>query len=897
MSLDAYLVEARTQEIVPRRERPIEQEKLSLQFKTEDATEFSEAFLVSSSYDGESKTALLKFYEPVSHKVLSLHDRSGHQPYCFSDLSTEELSGIGQLISHPGLDRFEKITKYDLLRDTPAQFTKIVAKDPLAIGGRPSGCIRDIIPQNSKGKIWEADIPYRDCYIYDEQLALGMPYQLSDGKLSPKPYKLMQQEEEAISKIFENESQELKDHADRWIPLLQSPTTELRRVALDIEVATEIPTRLPDANEAKQQVLCVSLLGSDGTRRVLLLERPGVEFGDVRLPQGVSIERYEDEVRLFIEIFKALLDYPFVITFNGDNFDLRYIFHRAENYLGFSRAQIPIELGKESATLKYGVHIDLYKFFFNRSIQIYAFGQRYKENTLDSVGEALIGVQKLKMDNLLKASYSELAAYCYRDAQITLELTRFDDSLVVRLVTILSRIARMPFEDTSRQGVSRWIRSLVYSEHRRIGAIIPRSEDILATKGVTATEAIIKGKKYKGAIVVQPKPGVYFNVSVLDFASLYPSIIKKHNLSYETILCPHQECRSNIVPDTPHWVCTKKRGLSSLIIGSLRDLRVKWYKSKAKDKTLLHVTRSWYNVVNQALKVILNASYGVFGSEIFSLYCPPVAEATTAIGRYAITETIKEAERLGIEVVYGDTDSIFLRSPRPDQIERLTEWTAKQLGMELDVDKLYRYAALSSRKKNYLGVFPDGSVDIKGLTGKKRNTPEFLKKAFEDMVKTLSGVQTEEDFGRARQRIKEIVRTCYVKLKNKEYTLEDLAFNVMLGKSPDRYTKTTPQHLKAATQLSSAGLEVVEGDLISYVKVYGSPGVKPLQLASINEVDTDKYMDYVESTFDQVLDALGLEFNEILGIVRLESFFGITVPTRKPVEREFEEEEEVEETG
>src|SRR5437879_11561810 len=97
---------------------------------------------------------------------------------------------------------------------------------------------------------------------------------------------------------------------------------------------------------------------------------------------------YDSEPELISAIFIALNDYPFVLTFNGDDFDLPYLFHRALNHLGFYRDQIPIELGRESATVKYGVHLDLYKFFFNRSIQIYAFSNRYREVTLDAVSRS-----------------------------------------------------------------------------------------------------------------------------------------------------------------------------------------------------------------------------------------------------------------------------------------------------------------------------------------------------------------------------------------------------------------------------------------------------------------------------------------------------------------------------
>ena len=80
----------------------------------------------------------------------------------------------------------------------------------------------------------------------------------------------------------------------------------------------------------------------------------------------------------------------------------------------------------------------------------------------------------------------------------------------------------MPIDDVSRLGVSNWIRSMLYFEHRRQNALIPRPEE-LKEKGGAKSEAIIKGKKYKGGLVIEPKSGVHFNVSVLDFASLYPS--------------------------------------------------------------------------------------------------------------------------------------------------------------------------------------------------------------------------------------------------------------------------------------------------------------------------------------------------------------------------------------
>jgi DNA polymerase I len=843
------------------------------------------SYFVSATYDGRARKALIKLYEPVSGRIYFWLDNTGHQPYCLTNLSQYELEKISRVTQHPGFDCFEIVEKSDPLLNKGVKITMIVTKDPLAIGGRPTGCIRDIIPEDfpkvsdtpinrEEIKVWESTIKYYQSYIYDRNLLPGMIYEVKNGSLVAGSLPDAERMVKQIRGTFKDASAEELGFIEDWARLLEYPAPKFRSVALDIEVLASIPTRVPDPREAAYPVVCVSLYGSDGLEKVLLLKREGVREGAAHLSAEAEIEYFDSEEKLIRAVFVVMWDYPFVFTFNGDDFDLRYLAHRALDHLGFKLNEIPIEVGKRSCLLSYGVHIDLYKFFFNRSIQIYAFNNRYRDVTLNDVGKALIGLEKIPFEkDLGELTYTELAKYCLRDSEITFKLASFDDELVMKLILVLARISSMPMEDVSRQGVSRWIRNFLQREHRRRNMLIPSPEDILATKGKTATKAIIKGKKYKGATVVEPVPGVHFNVAVMDFPSLYPSIMKVWNLGYQSILCSHPECRSNLIPGTPHWVCTKKRALESLLIGSLRDLRVEWYKPKSKDKALPAELRSWYNITQGALKVILNASYGVFGAESFDLYCPPVAEATAAIGRHSINQILNKAEQLGIQVLYGDTDSLFLKNPSRQQIEELAHWTEHELKMSLDVDKVYRYAVFSSRKKNYLGVLEDGAVDVKGLTGKKRHIPVFIKNAFDRMKGRLAMVKTPADFENAKKDIGDIVRDCYVKLKRREWgSMSDLAFNVVLGEEIEHYTKTTPQHVKAAKILKENGAELRAGDLISFVKVTKEPHVKPVELTAKGEVDVDKYIDYLHSTFDQVLDALGLDFNEIIGLTKLERF-------------------------
>jgi DNA polymerase I len=461
-----------------------------------------------------------------------------------------------------------------------------------------------------------------------------------------------------------------------------------------------------------------------------------------------------------------------------------------------------------------------------------------------------------------------------QDSYITYQLTAFNNDLVMNLMVLLSRISKSILEDVSRLGVSRWILSMMEWEHRKNEWLIPNTSDIIEAKGGTTTEAVIKGKKYQGAIVRDPTPGVHFEVTVLDFASLYPSAIKNWNLSYETLLCPHNECKDNIVPGTPHWTCIRNQGMTSTLIGSLRDLRVLWYKPLSKDKRLSKNEQQYYYVVQQALKVFLNASYGVFGAESFPLYCPPLAESTAAVGRYAMEEAQKKAEELEIEVLYGDTDSVFLNHPSEAQTDKLVEWADKNLEIDLEVEKTYRYAIFSKRKKNYLGVYKDGRLDIKGLTGKKRHIPPILKEAFDELTIILSNVQDPTEFPQAKENIKELVEEIHRKLQERDFSIEEVAFQMQLGKNLNRYD-TNPQHVKAGRMLQDAGHEIVAGDIINYVVTRDD--VLPAEMAKPRDVDIKKYEEYLESTFEQLLDALDMNFDAMIGRPQqtsLGKFFG-----------------------
>ena len=1268
----------------------------NLALLTKPVSELEEGMLISATYDGDLRVAVLKFYEPKTGQMRLWRDNTGHKPYCYTKLERQELDAVGR---RNDVLRIEEAEKADLLSDSMIKVRKIVATDPLAIGGRQNS-VRDQI------RAWEADIKYFENYAYDNGLRMGTYYRISGGKVLPLKLDAPELVAKSLEEIFRRNPHEFGPYLREWAELLGQPLPDFKRITLDIEVANE-ENRVPDSDTADLPVIAVSFF-NEYEKVVYLLERENRETVDLSNAEYKTV-LFNDEQTLLRAALGKMMEYPVVVTFNGDDFDLRYLKHRAERReIGIREEENPITLERVAATLKHGIHIDLYQFFRNRSIQVYAFSNKYTEHTLNGIAEVLLGKSKIEFDgNVGDLPLLDLANYCFKDAELTYELTSMSDSVVMKLLVVLARIGKMPMNDVSRLGVSNWIRSMLFYEHRKINALIPR-QDELSQKGGASSQAIIKGKKYKGGLVIEPKPGVYFDVSVLDFASLYPSLIKVQNLSYETVNCPHEECRRNIVPETTHWVCTKRKGVTSLVTGSLRDLRVSHYKPLSKIPTLSKEERDLYGIVSQGLKVILNAcfsgdtelvtpegiknikdfkvgdrvvsvnpeslepeidevvdvqafdyngdlyhfkdkrfvdllvtpnhrfltvdrrggsrtgvafrtaeevyngtnvtipklksppvswaspqismlktaralnadvhlfpngrrlsswfrtlepelrskirsvgtvhkqrskvnegwgshytlssseiseedldeveraggfalvsekrsskvpvrfdgekfaalcgwfvsegslystapreyptgvrrgrsegvlisqsygrgnprglvyrgkiagllsglglrgrtdseerkyfkvasgilhewtrtncysedvgshrasskripqfvftsvqtmraflesaymgdgsakqvcysttseslakdmvvllsllgakskikwdngiyrltfknvstklthsgnqihkyvtrfpyegkvycvttarnhtvmagrngrfvqvgqSYGVMGFETFAFYCLPVAEATAAFGRDAITKTIEQCSSLDINVIYSDTDSLFLHSPTTEQVSTVTRWAEKELGIELDLDKNYRYIAFSSRKKNYFGVLPDGTPDIKGLTGKKSQTPEFLKKTFYDTLDILSRVQTSADFERARGSIRELLTTMILRLRNRSMPIDELAFNVMIGKPTRGYSENTPQHVKAAQLLEKTGREIKAGDIIAYVKTRTPPFVKPASLAKADEIDEEKYIDYAHSMFDQMLDALDFSFDEIMGATTLDLFW------------------------
>ena len=816
-------------------------------------------YLMEIRYDGDLGKAVALVYDPSSGALKKVPDKTGHKPYFLTniDLEDPERPPI-DFSKYKSFSNLAVVTKRDPITNRDVKLTKVVVEDPLAVR-----TLRAVVKEKGY-KVWEADIKYYLNYIYDNQLVPGMPYEVSTSwrRLN---WRTSGELEDLIRREF---AEDIKDMALEWVPFFEEPSPTPPMVAVDIEVEAPGENRFPDPSRADEPVISVALADSAGRRQVLLLYRPGSKFTGEELPDA-DVEIFDSERAMLLEVLRRLSRYVVVVTFNGDNFDLPYLANRLVN-LGVNPSDVPVEFLQDYVTFRKALHVDLRKLFDVKALQVYAFGNKYREKNLDAIAEALLGVGKRELSEFINyVSLDELAAYNLQDSLLTIGLMTFDNMLTWNLVVLLMRISKMGLEEVTRSQVSAWIRSTLYWEHRRRGLLIPSREDIEAMGSqAPRSVAIIKDKKYRGAIVLQPPQGAFFNVVVLDFASLYPSVIRNWNLSYETVNNPY--CASYVeVPEVGHRVCTDRRGISSQLVGLLRDFRVKIYKKKAKDKSLSEEERRWYDVVQAAMKVYINASYGVFGNEGFALYSLPVAESVTAIGRAVLLDTLSKASELNLHILYGDTDSLFIWNPPKEALEEIVRYVQEKHGMDLEIDKTFRLVLFSGLKKNYVGFEEDGTPVIKGMVAKKSNTPDFIKSEVLESLKILGSIREPQDLEKALTALRDKIQEIYLKLRRKEYTLDQLAIEVMLSKDPLEYKKNTPQHVKAALLLMKEGIQVGKGDVIAFVKTKDKLGVKPVRLARLSDVDTSKYLEYVRSAFEQFLMAFGVKWDELAGVRRL----------------------------
>ncbi|KAG8881550.1 DNA-directed DNA polymerase alpha catalytic subunit pol1 [Tulasnella sp. 331] len=332
--------------------------------------------------------------------------------------------------------------------------------------------------------------------------------------------------------------------------------------------------------------------------------------------------------------------------------------------------------------------------------------------------------------------------------------------------------------------------------------------------GTAQTVARGKRDKYKGGLVFEPKRGLWDKyILVMDFNSLYPSIIQEYNIDFTTVVKAEEyEDGAEKIPDVPSPDVAQ--GVLPRLISTLVKRRKQW------------------DIKQKALKLTANSMYGCLGFEYSRFYARPLAALTTFKGREILTHTRELAESLQLDVVYGDTDSVFVNSNAesfPDAL-KMAGIFKKQVNdryklLEIDVDAVFQRLLLLQKKK-YAAVKMEGpmstSIEIKGLDMKRREFCVLSKTVSKQILDhILSGKPTEE----VVEEIHDYLREVGSMVREGKVTLEDLTIYKRLGRNPDDYDQKNMPHIQVALRMKARGGTAKAGDVIPYVFCLGTDGV------------------------------------------------------------------------
>ncbi|MGB8936911.1 MAG: DNA polymerase domain-containing protein [Candidatus Nitrosopolaris sp.] len=342
--------------------------------------------------------------------------------------------------------------------------------------------------------------------------------------------------------------------------------------------------------------------------------------------------------------------------------------------------------------------IDMYKVFHHGFIKNSVYPLKYRDLQLDTVATGMLGYGKyvsestgikITGEKVTKFQPDEHKKYVLRDAELVIRLIERNNYEIFNILRCIAEISGLDFRLVCHTGVGKAWESIIYKMIQTGKCRRPPTTDKL------------KKRKYSGGFVLEPEPKSYITpIEVFDVKGLYPTVMMLHNLSFETVCCSC--CRDNPASSVPqeimdsineglrqkikskggggskrYWICIRNRGAIPTMLDKFKQER-DHYRSLGDEP------------MSQALKVMMNSIYGLFGSDdIFEFQDYRVAELVTAFARLKLLEMKEIANKqFGMNIIYGDTDSIFVSSineeHRHELVDSFIAACRQNLGVEVD---------------------------------------------------------------------------------------------------------------------------------------------------------------------------------------------------------------------
>jgi len=634
-------------------------------------------------------------------------------------------------------------------------------------------------------------------------------------------------------------------------PLPHSKTPELKLLAFDIE-------------SVDGKIVMISFRG-DKFKKIITYQKS-------RYPKHVKVVKNEKELlEGFVETVQEY-DPDIILGYNTDGFDMQIIQKRADELkvkLNISRDYSKMKFARRArittARTKGRVHIDLFQFINN----ILSPQLQTEVLSLDAVSAELLGDKKIEIEYQeiieawkTKKHLPKLAEYCLKDSELTLKLGYY---ILPQIYSITILVGQLLF-DVSRMMYSQlveWYLSKRAFLSKRIIPNQPTWEEISRRREM---------RPYLGGFVKEPIGGLHEKIAVMDFKSLYPSIIASFNISPETFNCECCRKGGHQVPRKDYWFCKKKKGFVSQVIHDLIMVRI---EMKKKTKRLKRGTEK-YNMLNNkqlAIKTIANATYGYFGFSGSKWYCRECAESSAVFGRFYIQKVIDEAQKEGFTVIYGDTDSMFVTigGSVKSKVKTFLKRANRMLPgiLELDLQGMYKRGIFipkgvgpGTAKKRYALIDSKGALTIRGLEKVRRDWSNVARDTQEEVLKL---VLKKKDVKGAVKHVQKVISN----LKKGKIHLKDLTIYEQLVKNIDEYKVRRP-HVSTAKKLKERGQDVYPGMIMMFAITKGkgsiSDRVEPIEYVKLKDIDQKYYIGrQIIPAALRILTVLGVTEEDLLG--------------------------------
>jgi DNA polymerase elongation subunit (family B) len=416
-----------------------------------------------------------------------------------------------------------------------------------------------------------------------------------------------------------------------------------------------------------------------------------------------------------------------------------------------------------------------------------------------------------------------------------------------------ARLSKIPVQQMARTSTGTGITSMQMDLAFQDGILIPwRKREPEAFKGA---DQLLKSDK--GGLVYSPRPGFYEEVAEIDFASMYPSLMARYNISPETINCPC--CPENRVPEIGHHLCTKRHGLIPRFLDPFLAKRAKYkaLKKSAADPAMKRI----YDERQSALKWGLVTTFGYQGYRNARFGKIEAHEAITAYSREKLLVAKEIAEADGFEMVHAIVDSLWIRKPGTTEreYEALTAKISEICEIPIAFEGIYRWILFVPSKSDpklgvpnrYVGLFRSGESKIRGIEARRSDTPPFIRRAQMEMIRVLSAARTLREYEALLPKVLEIFEAYRERLRSGRIPFTELAISKSLSQSPEQYQKESLTAI-VAKELAGRGVHLSPGQSIAYVITDQKARVKSDRARALGFIDgtwgydLDKYEDLLD---------------------------------------------------